>query len=137
MDLRTFISETLTQIAGGVADAQQTFRNEGQSARINPTHAERGKGQTWGAPSPVEFDVALTVGTQADASSSEKAGGKAGFLSVVSLQVSAEVGGSQSSAQRQEQVSRIRFSVNLAQPADVEEYTMPSFDNDRNSSGGY
>jgi|GEM_PF-658503 hypothetical protein len=128
MDLRTFISESLIQIANGVADAREQFKKDGTAAEVNPSKSERGKGRRTGDASPVEFDVAVTVADETRGDSNEKIGGKAGLLSVVSLQASAEVGSGESTARREQQVSRIRFKVLLAQPSDVTEYSMRNDD---------
>lgn len=125
MDLRTFISETLTQIVAGVADAQKHFAAEGLAARLNPTEAERGKNVRTGAPSPVDFDVALTVASESEGSSSSSVGGKAGILNVVSAR--AGLDDAQKTGEREERISRVKFTVQLGQPADVNEYAPINF----------
>lgn len=134
MDLKTFIFETLTQIVSGVGDAQSHFREKGLAAQLNPTTAQRGKGQRYGDPSPVEFDVALTIASESEGSATGKASAKAGFLSVVSG--SAGIEGTKASKESEEHSSRVRFTVRLAQPADVEEWT-PVPNHGGSPLGGY
>jgi hypothetical protein len=54
--------------------------------------------------------------------SNEKIGGKAGLLAVVGLNVGAEVGGERAETSRNETVSRVKFTVQLAQPADLKHH---------------
>jgi len=121
MDLKTFIAETLTQIVDGVQDARTRIGEGDTNASLNPhvigAHAEAEVGKT----SPVEFDVAVTVVEQSDDKTGAKAGASGGFgiLSVVSAKVSAESGVENQQLARNETVSRVKFSVQLAQPADI------------------
>jgi hypothetical protein len=57
--------------------------------------------------------------------------GSLGFISVVSARTAAEVDSRTGGTQRNETTSRIKFTVELAQPADLQTYRMP-----RNPAGG-
>ena len=116
MDLKTFVSETLFQIAAGVADVKGRFEIEGVEAEVNPATRET---QNSAFPSPVEFDVAVTVTDESGDGSSETIGGKVGVLSVLSLQASAQAAQDRSKGRREENVSRVRFTVQLAQPGHI------------------
>lgn len=109
MDLRTFITKTLVDIANGVADAQRD--PVGKIARFNP--GTKGSGTElnvqpdgrWQIQN-VEFDVAVTV-----AESSGKDGG--GGVNVAAI---FSFGGKVESASSREAFSRIRFSLPVALP---------------------
>ena len=120
MDLRTFISETLTQIVAGVVDAQKHFAEQDLPARLNPTQAERGKNVRTADGTPVEFDVALTIASETEGTSTSSIGGKAGILNVVSAR--AGLDDAHKTGEREERISRVKFTVQLGQPADVNEY---------------
>ena len=117
MDLKSFVAETLTQIVEGVAEAQTRINEANVGAAVNPTRREEGRSKL-GETSTVKFDVAVTVADET--ASSSAAGGSAGFLSVISAKVDANI--EESGALRNEAVSRIEFQVELAQPADVTTY---------------
>jgi hypothetical protein len=105
MDLKTFVKTTLLEIAEGIKDAQDVVGTRAGNAKINPeTHYGQDKGH--GKSTPVDFDVALTV---SDKSEGEVHGG----LKVAGI----GIGGKKAGESTQEVVSRIRFSVQLAQPA--------------------
>jgi hypothetical protein len=70
----------------------------------------------------VEFDVALVVADESSEASGAKAGASVGFLSVVTAKVSSELQTQSAGKQRSETVSRVKFTVQLAQPADFREY---------------
>lgn len=123
MDLKTFVSETLIQIVEGVSEAQKRIRESGSNASVNPHQIASEAKQKIGQATPVEFDVALVVAEESQAQSGSKAGGSVGFLSVVTTKVSAELSEQSSGSNKTEAVSRIRFSVRLAQPADLSEYS--------------
>jgi hypothetical protein len=118
MDLKSFVAETLVQIVEGVADAQKRIHDLNVGAAVNP-HAvpDTTVGKT-GRPSPIQFDVAITVTDET--ASKTGAGASAGFLSVVSAKVDAKAEASDTI--RNEAVSRVQFVVNVAQPADLEAY---------------
>ena len=67
----------------------------------------------------MEFDVAVVVAEESSSRANMEA--SAGFLSVVTAKIAgrAETAGTA----RNEAVSRIKFSVDLAQPADLETYS--------------
>lgn len=125
-DLKVFVSETLTQIVEGVLDAQKKLAALGSSAATNPTLRQEGSNRKHGPESQVEFDVAVTVATQTGDTSGEKASAKVGMLSVVSFGASTDLSSSTSAAQPNEAVSRVRFSVKLAKPADITNYAVQS-----------
>ncbi|MBX7459255.1 hypothetical protein K3152_13460 [Qipengyuania sp. 1NDH17] len=125
MDLQTFVAETLSQIVAGVDDAKRFIAEKEIEAEVNPTRREAGRGAKVANPSPVEFDVAITVTDATDDNSAEKVGGKAGLISVLSLQASAELSSGSASGRSETNASRIKFSVMLAQPAHVTEYPKP------------
>jgi len=117
MDLREFVSETLTQIANGAASAAEAVRKVG--GVVNPSMVSPGFDPdtthyfgTFGDGQSVfliEFDVAVT------ASDATEGGASAG-IKVLSA-FSAKIGGSASSTT--ESTSRIRFKVPLALPVDA------------------
>ena len=121
MDLKNFVSETLTQIIEGVEDARKKIAEKDITAQINPTAVQEGKPKRGSKPKPVEFDVAVTVLDESASSSS--IGGTAGFLSVISAKVDSSL--EEKGALRNEAVSRIQFSVELSQPADNNWYEKP------------
>lgn len=119
MDLKTFVYETLTQIVDGVQAAKASIAAGGSGAQINPTFTSSGFAGTGAKSSPVEFDVAVTVSASSDDESADKVGVKAGILSVISIAGTAETEGRSIESNKRENVSRIRFSVGLSQPADI------------------
>ncbi|CAN5203087.1 hypothetical protein BH10PSE13_BH10PSE13_00130 [soil metagenome] len=123
MDLRTFISEALTQIVAGVLDAQQSIDALNSNARINPKRVGAGAENPHADPTPVEFDVALTISQQTTEGSNEKTGGnvQGGILNVFSAKIETEMGDARSGSSNNETVSRVKFSVQLAQPAHITE----------------
>jgi hypothetical protein len=111
MDLKDFITQTLTQIASGVKDAQSSARAVGAVVNphitTEPAEASRhGFLFANGSYSPiVQFDVALTV--------TEGTGTKGGigvFSGAINL------GSSGQSQNEQSTVSRVKFSVPIALP---------------------
>lgn len=111
MDLRDFVSETLTQIVEGVKSAQSKAAESG--ATVNPhlttAHEQAGKqGFLWTGDAyaqVVQFDVALTV--------TEGTGTKGGigvFAGAINL------GSSGQSQNESSSVSRVKFSVPLSLP---------------------
>lgn len=121
MDLKTFVSETLIQIVEGVSEAQRLVRENGGNASVNPHQIAAESKQKIGQPTPVEFDVALVVSEESQTQQGSKAGGSAGFLAVA--KVSAELNEQTGGKSKTEAVSRVKFSVRLAQPADLSEYS--------------
>lgn len=119
MDLKTFVSETLTQIVEGVQDAQERIRERGIKAEINPWSIGAESTREIGQPSPVDFDVAVVIAEETSNATGEKARASAGLISVVSLRAGGELESGRSSGARNETTSRIRFTVQLAQPADI------------------
>ncbi len=125
MDLKSFITETLVQIVDGVEEARQKIAAGPTNAQINPAmrYCEE---QKLGDVRPVEFDVAVTAAKEGGA------GGKLA-ISVAALNFGVEGGGKLST----ETVSRIKFTVDLAQPADVQARKKPApIDYNRGGSSG-
>lgn len=122
MDLRTFVSETIQQIVGGIADAQKSLPGLGSNARINPALVSEGAKGQHAPPTPVEFDVALTVmesSSSRDASGEER---RSGMVAVVSAEQASGNARETEAGSMSEAFSRVRFSVMVAQPADIETY---------------
>lgn len=120
MDLRTFIADTLTQIVGGVLDAQRQIEELGSNASVNPSKVHENSRHKRTEPSPVEFDVALTVVERSSATNEEGIQSKQGMISVVHSATSTSSGASREEDSSEEAVSRIRFTVMLSQPGDIE-----------------
>jgi|SRR6056297_1209068 len=117
MDLKEFIKETVS----GIVNASQELTKEGLgSAILNPptdvnrstVYEEDGIGHVYRRVENIEFDVAVTV---EDETQKE---GKAG-LKVFSN----EVGGGASKGNRNEVVSRVRFSMSICMPRTEQEIT--------------
>lgn len=111
MDLKTFVADTLTQIVDGVAEAKARFAEGGTGAKINPNIGDQARA------SPVEFDLALTVTTDSSVTGAIKGEAKGGVISIFQAKLNSDAGAS-SGTQNQE-VSRVRLTVMLAQPADL------------------
>ena len=111
MELKDFVSQTLSQIIEGVKDAGDYANSNG--AEVNPdlvgNIAELGKqGILWGGGRPVQivkFDVALTV--------TEGTGTKGGIGVFAGAIILGSSGESQSS---NVSVSKVQFSVPVALP---------------------
>ncbi len=108
MDLKTFIAESLTQIAEGIEEAQKSDSGAIFSPRIDYTDKGRPRlagGMVTYAPQMIEFDVAVTV-TESDG---EKGGGKIGvsFLNI---------GGEMTTSSENSSTSRIRFEIPVVWP---------------------
>lgn len=121
MDLKSFVAETLTQIAEGVADAQKRIAETNIGAAINPDRISDKAARRIGNPSPVQFDVAVTVTDESATKAGAGASASTGILSVISAKVDAKA--EASDTVRNEAVSRIQFTVMLSQPADLEIYS--------------
>jgi hypothetical protein len=112
VNLRDFISETLTQIVGGVADAQRAASEMG--GKVSPrlsgiaSHAsDHGfLSAQGGSAQVVRFDVALTV---------KEGTGTKGGIGIVAGIVS--VGSAGQSSTENSSVSRVQFSVPLTLPS--------------------
>ena len=117
MDLKTFVSETLTQIVEGVADAKQRLEAGGTGARINPVRRDTSNRPHPSEAKPVEFDLALTVTQQSAETSTSRGDAKAGIVSVFQAKVGADLAAS--SGNQSQEVSRVKFTVMLAQPSEI------------------
>lgn len=118
MDLKTFVAETLTQIVAGVHDAQKQISDMNAGAAVNPAPIASDAKRKIGKASPVEFDVAVVVADESRKTEGVEA--SVGLLSVVTAKLAGRI--ETSEAARNEAISRIKFSVELAQPADLTEY---------------
>ena len=123
MDLQTFVAETLKQIVSGVADAQSGVAALNTNARINPALVSEDAKRKSANPTPVEFDVALTVSERSESARSETSEQYQGLISVVSAKDTASAQSSHSGEHQREAVSRVKFTVQLAQPSDIETYS--------------
>lgn len=117
MDIRTFVSETLTQIVEGVADAQRRIDEGGSGAQVNPS-VKYGTAEPRGVAdaNPVDFDIAVTVAAEDREGSESKMGASLQVLSVVGVKLGGGLSEQSSGIQRSETASRVKFSVQLAQP---------------------
>lgn len=113
MKLDEFITDSLKSIVKGIKDSQE-FANE-NGARINP-HVGKwdfdknqttyyGKEEGARAITKIDFDIAVTT------SSAQETGGEGG-INVYSI----KLGGKMSDTEKNESVSRIKFSVNVSLP---------------------
>jgi hypothetical protein len=126
MDLKTFVAETLTQIVAGVSQAQRDIAALGTNAAVNPASVASDSSRQMTGARPVEFDVALTV---VDRSSSSVEANDSQSASIISVVHSGTEAGSSSVDEQitsQEAVSRVKFSVLLAQPGDISVYQKPN-----------
>ena len=110
MELKTFVSETISQIVEGVVEAQERTKNPG--AIINPPliHSSHGAVVNYAkginnAPQNMDFDVTVSV------ESSSSTGGK-GKIQIAMF--GAE--GGKTSDNKDASVSRIKFSVPVCWP---------------------
>jgi hypothetical protein len=126
VDLRTFVSETLTQIAEGVADAQKRMRDSHIAAAVNPSYRMSTSQRDYADATPVEFDVAVVVSEENAEASGGKVGGSVGVIAVITAKTSAEIESKSTGTHRNETASRIRFAVQLAQPAEILRASGPS-----------
>jgi hypothetical protein len=117
IDLKQFVSETLTQIVAGIEDAKTKIKAVNESAAVNPYWAS-GTAQH-GATAPVEFDVALVVCDEQESGSTSNTNAAMGKLSVVTAKLATELASQSNGKQHTEMVSRVKFSVQLAQPTDI------------------
>lgn len=125
MDLKTFVSEALTQIVSGIGEAQASISRMGINAAVNPASVSSNSRRKLTDPRPVEFDVALTV---IERSASTQEDGEARSSGIISVARSSTDSGSLTTdheASSKEAVSRVRFSVMLSQPGDVDVYQAP------------
>jgi Trypsin-co-occurring domain 2 len=108
LNLKEFITETISAIAEATSDLQAKYASEG--ILINPPAPQSG-GPVYQPGSPnytmrrvqnIQFDVAVT------AASETAGGGKAG-IKVLSM----EIGGSGERTTSSEQVSRVKFEIPL------------------------
>lgn len=126
MDLKNFVAQTLIQIVEGVAEAKSHIEALGVGAAVNPELTHHA-GPDHARATDVEFDVAVTVAQAEKDKEGHQVGGSAGgVLAVVSLRASAQTTGEGVREQREEAVSRVKFSVKLGQPGKVERRPTPS-----------
>lgn len=104
MELRDFITTSLTDIMQGIGNANRTMKADGWNISyqlLNQLTPTAGMPVHEGA---IEFDVAVAAGMEGTLKGA--AGGKVG-LSVLGIEAKGEIEGTK----RQENVSRIRFKV--------------------------
>ena len=116
MDLKEFITETITGIVEATSELQQKYEEKG--VIINPPlslqdpklYQEGGPSHIYRSVETVEFDVAVSAETETGG------GGKVG-LRILSV----EAGADGTHNARNETVSRVKFSVPIAlHPSDAE-----------------
>jgi hypothetical protein len=132
MELKTFVTETLAQIVEGVSEAQKRIAEMDVGAAVNPGAVDSASARKIGKASPVDFDVAVLISEESAEQTGSAAKASLGLISVVSARTAAELESRSSGGQRNETTSRIKFSVQLAQPADLATYTIP-----RNPAGNW
>lgn len=110
MDLQEFLSEAITQVVNGVADAQQ--KTAGSSAKVNPEFLKRGgepdmgfTPTTEGMASVLRFDIALTTTEGTDTK-----GGIGVATGIFNL------GSAGASSAENSTVSRVQFNVPVVLP---------------------
>lgn len=104
MNLKEFISETLTEIQAGVQDAIQKTKETQTNGAINPV---------WGGSEDisseyiqsVKFDIAVTI-------SDKVTGGAEGGIKVVGM----KVGANKEESSETSHISRIQFSIPIIPP---------------------
>jgi hypothetical protein len=102
MELQQFITETLVQIHAGVEDAIRQRLESAGSGVINPLFHEFFEGNISETNcQPVEFDVAVTVGTR---------GGAEAGIKVLAINIGGEMKREATTA------SRIRFTIPIIPP---------------------
>jgi len=120
MNIEMFVSETLRQIVAGVAKAQADIAALDVGARVNPTAVYQHSANKMAEASEVKFDLAVTVVSETQDERTSKASGSAsGVLAIMRAKVEGELASQAGSAERNEAISRVSFSVMLAQPADL------------------
>jgi hypothetical protein len=116
MDVKDFVASTILQIMEGVASTQEAARALG--GYVNPTAStfvqaggkHIGVTATGQAIYPIEFDIAVVVSGEGQV----EAGGKLQVASIISI------GGKGKSTDKQETTSRVKFSVSVTMPVDVD-----------------
>ncbi len=107
MDVKEFVSETITQIIDGVEDAQKRVKGTTKSdAIVNP----RLGNALFADPTVVAFDIVVT--TTENKELHGKGSGK-GSIAVFSAKAEAEVSNSNTS----ENMSRVNFDVKVSLPS--------------------
>lgn len=92
------------------------------NARINPALISQTAKVQSGDATPVEFDVAITVVDDIEAARTEGEASSSGMIAVVHADRTTDAVTVDRSRHRSEAVSRIRFTVQLAQPSDIQTY---------------
>lgn len=139
MDLRTFVSDSILEIVAGIGDAQARLSELNTNARINPALVNEGAKGQHAQPTPVEFDVALTVTDVRTSAETTDERQRSGMISVVSAEQASSKATDAASGSRQEAFSRVRFSIMVAQPAHIETYrnTIATSGSSRRNFAGY
>jgi len=111
MELKEFIKETLTQIAQGIADAQETLHDSGAiiapeaTIRSEGSHAIRNDGYGTRAVNQIKFNVGVSV-TNGD-------GTKSGIAVLTGL---FSAGGQVESTNSNQSITNIEFSIPMSYP---------------------
>ena len=109
MDLKDFVSQSLTELHDGVADAIERHTKLGRLGAISVAFKKDGVVNWKECVRDVEFEVAVTT--------SEKVAGSAkGGLKVASI---AELGGDASKSLENSAINKIKFSIPMIFPAQV------------------
>ena len=116
MDLKEFISETISSIADATIELQKKYAEH--DVLINPPSAQSGndvyhpgsENYTYRRVRDIAFDVAVTAGR-------ETSGGARAGLKVLSI----DLGGSAEHSAAQENVSRVQFSIPMTLPPTTDE----------------
>lgn len=118
MNLDEFISETIKAITKGVKDSQQFVRDSG--GRLNPIRMQNrsdlsgrdnvfyGSEENARPLTLIEFDIAVTVSNQNES-------GVNGGITVLGI----NVGGKDASANSNQTVSRIKFTIGASLPHEL------------------
>jgi hypothetical protein len=111
VELKEFVTETLTQIVDGIEDAQKRLKEKNSEARINTNMTETRDGHlvTGGRRRPVEF-VEFDVAVLANESKEAKGGVGITVASLVNL----DAGGKASRTAGSE--SRVKFKIPISYP---------------------
>lgn len=116
MDVKDFVASTILQIMEGVASTQEAARTLG--GYVNPTAKSFvqvggkhiGVTATGQAIYPIDFDIAVVVSGEGQT----EAGAKLQVASIISI------GAKGKSTDKEETTSRVKFSVSVTMPVDVD-----------------
>jgi hypothetical protein len=103
MELRDFIKTSLLDILGGIQDAATVVNSDGGLGAINPVRPD----QIF-RTEKVEFDIAVTA-------ASESGGNVSGGINVYGAKIGSSIFGKLQDSK----VSRLKFTIPVAMPAQV------------------